>query len=155
MRGLGGRAAGRTGPVAGGRSAGGDAATRGMRNGRCGAEEGEAGGGRRWGCFLDGEPLPSSSPRAAAGGGRGETRGPGGPPLWAVGCGRGYSRGAPASPPPRRPSLTLLSAPAPLPPVLVLGCPGCCLLCCISHLWDEGINFPKRRLDGLWSFFSV
>ena len=85
----------------------GDAATRGMRNGRCGAEEGEAGGGRRWCCFLDGEPLPSSSPRAAAGGGRGETRGPGGPPLGAVGCGGGYSRCAPASPPPRRPSLSL------------------------------------------------
>lgn len=67
---------------------------------RCGAEEGEAGGGRRLCCFLDGEPLPSSSPRAAAGGGRRETRGPGGLPLRAVGCGGGYSRCAPVSPPP-------------------------------------------------------
>lgn len=130
MRGLGGRAAGRTGPV-GGRSAGerGDAgneewAVRGLRRVRL---EAAAAGAASWtgNPFLPPESRGWRRPRRNSRAGRAAPLG--GRVRWRL------LRGAPASSL-AVPSLTLLSAPAPLLPFLVLGCLGCCLLCCISSL---------------------
>lgn len=109
----GGRARG-AGVCGGGR---GGAATRGRRTRRCGAAEGEARGGRRWYCFLDGEPLPSSSPRAGEAAGQ-KLAGRAGCPAgrrvrWPSLPARGLpSPSAPSSPAPSAPA-PLLPAPRP------------------------------------------